>query len=147
VFAAVLIGVALLISFVAGLSLGLGRAKQAESPEVGPIEALPSEDLPGEDVAGLRRYPGTVRVKYESHLLGDARVTEAGYLAEGRMFDVSRFYRQRLGEAGWSFEGEDFDGGELSLRALRGKEELVVELEDHGELVEVEVELSEPISP
>jgi hypothetical protein len=110
------------------------------------IDEVPSVDVPGEEVAGLRRYPGAVRVKYESHLLGNARLSEAGYLAEGSAFAAGRFYRQRLGEPGRSYEGQDFDAGELALRAQRDNEELVVALEDQGELVEVEVELSEPHS-
>ena len=111
----------LLITFVSGFSLGLNRAEQVGSPELGPIDAVPSKDLPGEDVPGMRRYPGAVRVKYESHLLGDVRVSEAGYLAEGRVFEAGRFYTQRLSESGWSFKGDDFDEGELALRARRGR--------------------------
>ncbi len=57
----------LIITFVAGFSLGLNQADQVGSPELGRIEAVPSEDLPGEDVPGMRRYPGAVSVKYESH--------------------------------------------------------------------------------
>jgi hypothetical protein len=129
---------ALLITFVAGFSLGQSRTEQVGSPELGPIDAVPSEDLPGEDVPGMQRYPAAVRVKYESHLLGGKRVSEVGYLAEGRVFDASRFYRQRLGEKGWSLEGQDFDGGELVLRARRGEEEVLVELEQQGELVEID---------
>jgi hypothetical protein len=145
--AAVLIGATLLIIFVAGYSLGSNRSEQPGSLELGPIEELPSEDVPGEEVAGLRRYPGAVRVKYESHLLGDRRVSEAGYLAEGSAFEVDRFYGQRLVEEGWSLEGEDFDAGEVVLRARRGEEELLVELEQRDELVEIELELHEPLSP
>ena len=137
----------LLITFVSGFSLGLNRAEQVGSPELGPIDAVPSKDLPGEDVPGMRRYPGAVRVKYESHLLGDVQVTEAGYLAEGRVIEAGRFYTQRLSESGWSFKGDDFDEGELALRARRGEEEVLVELEQRGELVEIEMELSEPLSP
>lgn len=74
-FAAVLIGAALLISFVAGYSLALTQAEQVGSPELGPIDTVPSEDLTGQDVPGMQRYPGAVRVKYESRLLGDERVS------------------------------------------------------------------------
>jgi hypothetical protein len=84
-----------------------------------------------------------VRVKYESHLLGNARVSEVAYIAEGSAFAARRFYRQRLDETGWSLEGQGLDGGELALRAQSDNEELVVELEDQGELVEIEIELSE----
>jgi hypothetical protein len=146
--AAVLIGATLLIIFVAGYSLGSNRSEQPGSLELGPIEELPSEDVPGEEVAGLRRYPGAVRVKYESHLLGDQQVSEAGYLVEkGSEFEVGRYYGQRLAEEGWSLEGEDFDAGELVLGARRSEEELLVELEDRGELVEIEMELHESLSP
>jgi hypothetical protein len=143
--AAVLMGAALLISFASGFSLGLTRTGQTGSPELEPIDAVPSEDLPGEDVPGMQRYPDAVKVKYESHLLGDERVSEVGYLAGGRVFEAGRFYEQRLGEKGWRFEGSDFDGGELALRARRGAEELVVELEQQDEMVEIEMELSETL--
>jgi hypothetical protein len=102
--AAVLIGAALLISFVAGYSFALTRDEQSGTPEMGPIEAVPSENLPGQDVPGMQRYPGAVRVKYGSHLLGEKRVSEAGYLAEGEVGDAQEFLRtearaERLGTA------------------------------------------------
>jgi len=40
-----------------------------------------SKDLSGQDVPGILRSPGAVRVKYESHLPGNERVLEVGYLA------------------------------------------------------------------
>jgi hypothetical protein len=85
-------------------------------------------------------------VKYESHLLGSARVWEVGYLVEGRVHEAGGFYRGRLDENGWSFEGSDFDAGELALRARRGEVEMLVELGQADELVEIEMELSEPLS-
>lgn len=143
--AAVLIGAALLISFIAGYSLALTQAEQAGSPELGPIDAVPSEDLPGEDVPGMQRYPGAVRVKYESHLLGDERVSEAGYLAHGGVSDAEEFYEPRLDENGWALQGSDLDAGERVLRARRGEAELLVELDQEDELVEIEMELSETL--
>ncbi|MDQ3318126.1 MAG: hypothetical protein M3522_12455 [Actinomycetota bacterium] len=135
---------AVLISFVAGFALGSNREDRAGSPELGPIDVVPTKDLPGEDVPGLGRYPGAVRVEYESHLLGDARVTEVGYLARGDSSEAGDFYERRLEEDGWSFEGSDFDAGELALRARRGGGVLVIELEQQDEMVEIEMEFSEP---
>jgi hypothetical protein len=140
-------GAALLIIFVAGFSLGFSRTDRVGSPELESIDAVPSEDLPGEDVPGMRRYPGAVRVKYESHLLGDERVSEAGFLAEGGVDDAQEFYEARLDENGWALQGSDFDAGERVLRASRGEAELLVELEQEDELVEIEMELSEALSP
>lgn len=145
--AAVLMGAALLISFVAGYSLARIRAERVGSPELGPIDAVPSEDLPGQDVPGIQRYPGAVRVKYESHLLGDERVSEAGYLAEGGIGDAQEFYESRLDENGWTLQGSDLDAGERVLRARRGESELLVELEQADELVEIEMELTETLPP
>lgn len=48
---------------------------------------MPSKDLSGQDVPGIQRYPGAVRVKYESHLLGNERVSEVG--------DAQEFYEPR----------------------------------------------------
>ena len=95
----------------------------------------------------MRRYPGAVRVKYESHLLGDERVSEAGFLAEGGVDGAQEFYEARLDENGWALQGSDFDAGERVLRARRGEAELLVELEQEDELVEIEMELSEALSP
>jgi hypothetical protein len=119
-------GATVLISFVAGYVLALTQAEQVGSPELGPIDRLPSEDLPGEDVSGMQRYPGAVRVKYESHLLGDERVSEVGYLAQGRGGEAEEFYEPRLDENGWAFQGADLDAGERVLRARRGEAELLV---------------------
>lgn len=106
---------------------------------------MPSEDLPGEDLPGMQRYPGAVRVKYESHLLGDERVTEAGYLAQGEVGAAAEFYEPKLDENGWVFQGSDFDAGERVLLARRGEAELLVELEQQSELVEIEIEISETL--
>ena len=145
--AAILMGAALLISFVSGFSLGLTRTGQAGSPELEPIDTVPPEDLPGEDVPGVQRYPGSVRVKYESHLLGDERVSEAGYLAESGVDHAQEFYEARLDENGWALQGSDFDAGERVLRARRVGAELLVELEQEDEVVEIEIELSKTLFP
>ena len=108
---------------------------------------MPSEDLSWEDISGIQRYPSAVRVRYESHLLGDERVTEVGYLAEGEVGDAEEFYESRLDEDGGALQGSDYDAGERVLRARRGEAELLVELEQAEELVEIEIEISETLSP
>lgn len=133
--AAVLFAGALVISFVVGFSLGTSQAEGAGSPEVESVETVPTEDLPGENVPGVRRYPGAVRV---DHLLGGVRIGEVGYLAEGRLSEANSIYEQKLGENGWSHEGDNLDVGERGLRANLGEQ---------GVLVEIEMEFSEPISP
>ncbi len=57
-----------------------------------------------------------------------------------------RCSERRLDENGWSLEGSDFDAGELALRARRGEIEMVVELGQEDELVEIKMELPEPLS-
>lgn len=140
---AVVVVATLLISFLAGFFFR--ETTYETSPEIPPIDALPAEDAPGEDVVGLPRYPGAVRVEYESHTLGDTRVREVGYLTEDRLGDAEDFYRRELDENGWSLQGSDTNGGELGLLASRNGVEMVVELEQEGELVEIEMELSEPL--
>jgi hypothetical protein len=142
VLAAIIAVPAVVISFLAGLSLGLPGIP----PEIPSMDAVPVDDVPGEDVPGLPRYSGAVRVKYENHLLGDAQVWEVGYLAEGRVHEAGSFYRQRLDENGWTLEGSDFDAGELDLRARRGNVEVLIEIGQAGELVEIEMEVYEPPS-
>jgi hypothetical protein len=142
VIAAIITVPALVISFLAGVALGLPGLP----PEIPPVDAVPVDDVPGEDVPGVPRYPGAVRVKYENHLLDDARVWEVGYFAEGRLHEAGSFYRQRLDENGWVLEGSDFDAGELDLRAHRGNVVVLVEIGQAGELVEIEMEVYEPSS-
>ena len=144
--AAIVTAPAVAISFLAGLSLGLPGLPPELPPEIPPMDAVPADDLPGADVPGLPRYPGAVRVKYENHVLGDTRVWEVGYFAEGRVREVQSFYRQRLDESGWTFEGSHFYAGELALRARRGKVEMVVEVGQQGKMVEIEMEPYEPRS-
>src|SRR5918997_1207580 len=99
--AAIVTGPALVISFLAGLSLGLPHVP----PEIPPVDAVPVATESGEDVPHLPRYPGAVRVKYENHLFDDARVWEVGYFAEGRVEEVRNFYRQELVDNGWAYKG------------------------------------------
>ena len=54
-----------------------------------------SKDLSGQDAPGILRSPGAVRVKYESHLPGNERVSEVGYLAEDGIGDAQEFYEPR----------------------------------------------------
>jgi hypothetical protein len=142
VIAVIITAPAVVIGFLAGLSLGLPGIP----PEIPPLDAAPVADQPGQDVPGLPRYPGAVRVKYENHVFGDARVWEVGYFAEGRVREVQTFYRQRLDESRWTFEGSHSYAGELALRARRDNVEMVVEVGQQGEMVEIEMELYEPRS-
>jgi hypothetical protein len=142
VIAAIITVPALVISFLAGLALGLPGLP----PEIPPVDAVPVDDVPGEDVPGVPRYPGAVRVRYENHLLEDVRVWEVDYLAEGRLHETGSFYRQRLDENGWVLEGTNFDAGELDMRAHRGNVAAVVEIEQEGELVQIDIDVYEPSS-
>lgn len=142
VIAAIITVPAVVIGFLAGLSLGLPGLP----PEIPPVDAVPVADAPGKDVTGLPRYPGAARVKYENHLLGDARIWEVGYYAEDRVGKVGNFYRKRLHEGGWAFEGSHFYAGELALRARRDEVEILIEIGQQGEMVEIEMEGYEPRS-
>jgi hypothetical protein len=142
VIAAIIAVPAVVISFLAGLSLGLPGIP----PEIPPVDVVPVDDVPGEDVPGLPRYPEAVRVKYENHLLGDTRVWEVGYIVGGRVHEAGSFYRQRLHENGWVLEGSDFYGGELDLLAHRGNVVVLIEIGQVDELVEIELEVVGPPS-
>jgi hypothetical protein len=140
--AAIVTGPALVISFLAGLSLGLPNIP----PEIPPVDAVPAVAESGEDVPHLPRYPGAVRVKYENHLFKDARVWEVGYYAESSVQEAGSFYRQSLSHNGWTYEGSHFHAGELALRARRDDVEMLVEIGQAGELIEIEMEVYEPLS-
>jgi hypothetical protein len=140
VIAAIITVPAVVVGFLAGLSLGLPGIP----PEIPPVDAVPVAEVPGKDVPGLPRYPGAARVKYEYHPLGDARVWEVGYFVEDRVSEVGSFYKKRLHEHGWTFEGSHFYAGELALRARRDDIEMLIEIGQQGEMVEIEMEVYEP---
>lgn len=105
---------------------------------------MPAADVPGAEVPGLTRYPGSVRVEYRREDLDKLVATEAEYLVTAELDATRDFYRESFRGWGWSVADVEFSRGEWVFFLLDGEREAVVELEDRGKLVEIEIELSEP---
>ncbi len=110
----------------------------------------PSEDVSGEDILGLPRYPGSVRAEYEREEADDFVETNVGYVATVSGLDTVReFYRDTFREEEWSVANAEFSEGEWSFLVTQDEREALVEFEtradSRGGLVDIRIELSEPL--
>lgn len=118
------------------------------APVVLPGEAeLPRQDVTGADIEGLPRFPGSVRVEYESVIVGDLLETEVEYVVAAKLDEVHDFYRSVFDEEGWTVADLGIYQGEWTFFVVSREREAIVELEARQSLVEVEIELSEPVAP
>jgi hypothetical protein len=131
---------------IANLKEGPGSPSAISNTTAKPDATLPKADVPGEDFSDLPRYPGSVRVKYER------RVSKAGlilfdteYVASARLADVREFYRGVFRTEGWTVAGLDVSEGEWDFLVIKGEKEAVIEIEIREGLVEIEIEVSEPL--
>jgi hypothetical protein len=131
---------------IANLEEGPGSPSAISNTTTKPDASLPKVDVPGEDFSDLPRYPGSVRVKYER------RVSKAGlilfdteYVASARLADVREFYRGVFRTEGWTVAGLDVSEGEWDFLVIKGEKEAVIEIEIREGLVEIEIEVSEPL--
>jgi hypothetical protein len=106
--------------------------------------AVPGSDVRGADVAGLPRYPGSVRAEYERVEVGNLVSTEAEYVTTEDAEAVQEFYREVFESGGWAEADVGVMQGEVFYFVTRDEQEAVVEVEPRAGFVEVEIELSEP---
>lgn len=123
------------------------RSTAAPSITTAPIAdmAAPEFDVPGEDIPGLPRFPGMTRVEYRQVILGELLETEVEYVMEGTLEPIHDFYRQVFEDEGWSVGDLHIFQGEWTFFVIQDDREALVELESRGPLVEVEIELTEPV--
>mgnify|MGYP001170086754 CR=1 FL=1 len=107
--------------------------------------SVPDLDVPGEEIPGLPRFPGMRRVEYRQVIMGDLLETEAEYVMEGPLEPIHDFYRQVFDDEGWSVADLQIFQGEWTFFVIQDGREALVELESRGPLVEVEIELNEPL--
>jgi len=105
---------------------------------------IPAMDVPGEDIADLPRYPGAVRVEYRQSTAEQLLLTEVEYVVAAPLDTVRDFYRDLFYVQGWSVADLGFYQGEWTFFVIMDEREAHIEVEARGELVEVELELSEP---
>lgn len=92
----------------------------------------------------MPRYPGSVRTKYEREDLGGIIATDVEYATTDAQEDVQEFYRDAFEAEGWEEADVGFDRGEIFYVVVKGEREVQVEVEEHGEFTEVEIEDEEP---
>ncbi len=110
----------------------------------GTDEWLPAVDVPGNDIAGLPRFPGSVRVDYDRQGAAGLIVTDVDYLTGASMVRVQRFYREGFDPRGWKILDVGFVRGEWSFLLRDGATEVTVQIARRGPLVEVDIEQSRP---
>jgi hypothetical protein len=104
-------------------------------------------DVRGSDLADLPRFPGSVRTDYVRQRQGSAQVTAIVYAsADAELDDVRAFYRRIFRERAWELIELDFSSGEWIFLVERKGRVALVEIEDHGRRVIVEIELERPIA-
>ncbi len=106
---------------------------------------LPTIDVTGADIEGLPRYPGSVRVEYQNLIVGEFLETEVEYVVAAELGPVHDFYREVFQDEGWVVADIGIYQGEWTFFIVSGEREANVELEARQSLVEIEIELSEPL--
>ena len=106
----------------------------------------PSSDVPGADVPGLPRYPGSNRVEYRQNLAGDFQETEVEYVVADEISVVHDFYRDVFDQEGWRVADLGVYQGEWTFFVIKDGREALMEIESRGTLIEIEIEINEPLS-
>ncbi len=140
--------------FVAGAAWTEQRraAGQASPDPIAPItpplteSMTPSSDVPGADVPGLPRYPGANRVEYRQSLVGDFQETEVEYVVADEISVVHDFYRDVFDQEGWRVADLGVYQGEWTFFVIKDGREALMEIESRGALIEIEIEINEPLS-
>jgi hypothetical protein len=109
------------------------------------VRRLPAADVLGEDLVRLPRFPDAVRTGHSAGLDDLHRLTEVSYLAAAELDDVRAFYRRVIADHGWQRADLDLAGGEWVYILVDGGTEAVIAMRGAGEMVEIELELSEPV--
>jgi hypothetical protein len=121
-------------------------APEVATPHASPAAVLPLADVAGQDIARLPRYPGSVRSGYQVFDEGQYRLTAAEYLAAATVDDVRAFYQGVIATQGWERADIGFSHGEWAYVLVDGSIEALIEIEEFGGLVEIDLQLSEPLT-
>jgi hypothetical protein len=107
---------------------------------------LPDADLEGEDLERLPRFPASVRTEYEISRGDRFRLTAVEYLADATIEEVRAFYQEVMDDQGWDRADVNYAAGEWTYVLVDGRIEALVELEEWNGLIEIDLQISEPIS-
>jgi len=114
------------------------------SPSASP--ELPDEDVVGEDLLALPRFPGSVRTDYEVALDEHYRLIVTEYLAAAEIDEVLAYYQGVIATQGWERADIGFADGEWSYALVDGQTLALIEIEDADGLIEIDLQISEPIA-
>ena len=121
-------------------------ALQTPPPSVpASVAALPAADVAGEDLARLPRYPGSVRTAHKVSRDERYRLTATEYLADAVIDDVRAFYQGVIAEHGWERADISHSDGTWAYVLVDGRTEALIEIEMTGGLVEIDLQVSEPL--
>ena len=145
----VMIGGVLLGSLTTRIA-GIGQPSvpsASPSPTPSPLAApnLPASDVDGEELVRLPRYPGSVRSEYQLSVDDRFRLFVTEYLADAPLDDVRAFYEGVIDDHGWSRADINYAAGEWTYVVVDGSTEALIELEVTNGLVEIDLQLSEPV--
>jgi len=115
----------------------------AASPSAAP--RLPAADLAGEDLARLPRFPDSVRTDFRVEEDDRFRLTVTEYVAIASVDSARRFYQGVIAEQGWQRADVDYADGEWTYVLVDGAVEALIEIEESDGLLEIDLQLSEPI--
>lgn len=116
------------------------------SPSVSLRPELPTADVEGEEIGRLQRYPGSVRSEYEVMVDDRFRLLVTEYLADAPLDEVRAYYEGVIDDHGWSRADINYAAGEWTYVLVDGSTEALIELEVTNGLVEIDLQLSEPIA-
>ena len=122
-----------------------GPVAASSTPSFTPSPSVGVADVAGEDLERLPRYPGTVRSGYEMVREDRFRLIATEYHVKATVDEVRTFYQGVIAEHGWERADINFDHGEWSYVLVDGSIEALIEIEEFGGLVEIDLQISEPI--
>lgn len=121
-----------------------GESEVADQP-LPQNASVPGEDVDGSDIPNLSRYPGSVRIEYLREEQGEVIWTEVEYLTEADLSQVREFYRDAFRTEDWSVNDVGYAQNAWTFFVVQGEREVFVEIKPRGEIVEVDIEQTEPI--
>ncbi|MGH3089132.1 MAG: hypothetical protein ACRDSJ_17685 [Rubrobacteraceae bacterium] len=127
-------------------------ASREDPEDIEPVEqpppvsspSVPQTDVDGSDIPDLSRYPGSVRIEYLREMQGNFIWTEVEFLTDADMSQVREFYRDTFRTEEWSVNDVGFAQNAWIFFIVKGEREVFVELKPRGDLIEVDIEQTEP---
>ncbi len=134
---------ALIGVFSVASTVASGGAESARSDR---LLLSPVSEAAGADIATLPRFPDASRREYQSEVYGDLVITKIEYVTGSDEETVRSFYREAAVRGGWTIADVTLDRGEWVYSLRSGDRRGIIEIEPQADLIEIDIELSEPSS-